>query len=82
MSEDKGKIYADINRLPKVSYEATTEILPILQEAAKEFPEISKYYIESKFSSDDRVSGGSFRYNQYVADVQKWQKKWLGSTKR
>ena len=35
MSENKGKIYDDINRLPKVSYEAIIEILGILQEAAK-----------------------------------------------
>ena len=81
MSENKGKIYDDINRLPKVSYEAIIEILGILQEAAKDFPEISRYYVESKFSSDDRVSGGRFRYEQYVYDMQKWQKKWLGSTK-
>ncbi len=82
MSESKGKIYEDINRLPKVSYEAANEIQDILQEAAKEFPEISRYYFESKFSSDDRVSGGRFKYEQYVYDVQKWQKKWLGSNKR
>ncbi len=82
MSEDAGKIYAEINRLPKVSYEAAIEILTILKEAGKEFPEVSKYYVESKFSSDNRVSGGRFKYEQYVYDVQKWQKKWLGSTKR
>ncbi len=81
MSEDKGKIYDSINHLPKVSYEATIDILAILQEATKELPDISKYYVESKFSADDRVSGGHFRYEQYVHDVQKWQKKWLGSTK-
>jgi hypothetical protein len=82
MTENSGKIYADINRLPRVSNEAAIEILTILQEAAKEFPDISKYYVESKFGSDDRVSGGGFRYLQYVYDVQKWQKKWLGSTKK
>ena len=80
MSEDKGKIYADINRLPKVSFEAANEILPILQEAAKEFPEISRFYAESN-DSGDRI-GGHFRYDQYVFAVQKWQKKWLGSIKR
>jgi hypothetical protein len=79
MFENKGKIYDDINRLPKVSNEGVMEIWGILQEAAKEFPNISKYYVESRFNSDDRVSGGGFRYEQYV---QKWQKKWLGSTKR
>jgi hypothetical protein len=82
MSEDKGKIYEDINRLPRVSNEAAIEILAILQEASKEFPDISKYYVESKFSSDNRVSGGCFRYEKYVYDVQRWQKKWIGSTKR
>jgi hypothetical protein len=82
MSESKGKIYEDINRLPSVSYECAIQISAILQEAAKEFPEISKYYVESKFSSDDRVSGCGFRYEQFVHDVQKWQKKWLGSTRR
>lgn len=81
MTENRGKIYDDINRLPKVSTEATIEILTILQEATKEFPDISKYF-ETKFSSDDRVSGGGFRYQQYVFDVQKWQKKWLGSPNR
>ena len=81
MTENRGKIYDDINRLPKVSNEAVIEILTILQEASKEFPDISKYYVESKLSSDDRVGGGSFRYLQYVYDVQKWQKKWLGSAK-
>jgi hypothetical protein len=82
MSENKGKIYDDINRLPSVSYECAIQISAILQEAVKEFPEISKYYVESKFNSDDRASGGGFRYQQYVYDVQKWQKKWIGSTKR
>ena len=82
MTENKGKIYDDINRLPKVSNEAIIEVLASLQEATKEFPEISKYYVESKFSSNDRVSNGGFNYQQYVFDVQKWQKKWLGSTKR
>ena len=78
MTENKGKIYDDINRLPRVSNEGVIEILAILQEATKEFPDISKYYI----SSDDRVGSGGFIYQQYVQDVQKWQKKWLGSTKR
>ena len=78
MREDKGRIYDKICRLPKVSYEATLEISLILQEAAKEIPIISKYY----FDTDDHVTGGHFRYEQYVQDVQKWQKKWLGSTKR
>ena len=82
MTENRGKIYDDINRLPKVSNEVAVEILKILQEAAKEFPDISKYYVESEFSSDDHVSGGHFRYEQYVYAVQKWQKKWLSSTKR
>ncbi len=82
MSGNKGKLFDDINRLPKVSYEAALEILAILQEASKEFPSISKYYAESKYSSDDRVSSGHFRYDQYVFDVQKWQNKWLGSVKR
>jgi hypothetical protein len=77
MSEAKGKIYDDINRLPKVSYEAVAEIAVILGEAAGEFPEISKFYV-----SDDRVGGGGFRYDQFVYAVQKWQKKWLGSHKR
>ena len=77
MREDKGKIYSDINRLPKVSYEATAEILVVLEEAAGEFPEISKFYV-----SGDRVGGGGFRYEQFVFAVQKWQKKWLGSAKR
>ena len=81
MTENRGKIYDEINRLPKVSNETAIEILAILQEATKEFPDISKYF-ESKFSADDRISGGGFRYQQYVQDVQKWQKKWLGSTKR
>jgi hypothetical protein len=74
MSEVKGKIYDDINRLPKVSNEATAEILVILQDAAKEFPEISKFYI-----SDERVGGGRFQYEQFVYAIQKWQRKWLGS---
>ncbi len=78
MAENKGKIYDDINRLPRVSNEAAIEILAILLEAAREFPDISKYYN----SSDDRVGSGNFRYEHYVYDVQKWQKKWLGSTKR
>ena len=73
MSEDKGKIYADINRLPKVSFEAAAEIQVVLEEAAGEFPEISKFYI-----SDDGVGGGGFRYDQFVFAVQKWRKKWLG----
>jgi hypothetical protein len=77
MSDEKGKIYEDINRLPKVSYEAAAQIADILQEAAKEFPEISKFY-----SSNDRPGSGSFRYDQFVFAVQKWQKKWLGSNKR
>jgi hypothetical protein len=77
MSECKGKIYDDINRLPKVSNEATSEILVILQEAAKEFPEISNYYV-----SDERVGVGRFQYEQFVFAIQKWQKKWLISTKR
>ncbi len=81
MTENRGKIYDDINRLPKVSNEAAIEILVILREASKEFPDISKYYVESKFSSDDHVSSGGFRYLQYVYDVQKWQKKWLGQAK-
>jgi hypothetical protein len=82
MTENKGKIYDDINRIPTVSNEDTLKILAILQEAAKEFPDISKYYVESKFGTGDRVSGGGFRYEQFVYDVQKWQKKWLGLTRR
>jgi len=82
MTENRGRIYDDINRLPRISNEDTIEILTILQEATKEFPDISKYYVESKFNSDDRASGGGFKYQQYVHDVQKWQKKWLISTKR
>jgi hypothetical protein len=82
MTENKGKIYDDINRLPGVSNEDAIRIWGILQEATKEFPDISKYYVESKFSSDDRIRGGGFRYEQYVYDVQKWQKKWLRSIKR
>ncbi len=82
MSEDKGKIYDKISRLPKVSNEALVEILMILQEAAKEIPNISKYYAEPKFDTDDRVSSGHFRYEQYVHDMQKWQQTWLGLIKR
>ena len=78
MTENKGKIYDVISRLPRVNIEEAWEVLAILQEASKEFPDISKYYV----SSDDRVGGGGFIYQQYVQDVQKWQKKWLGSTKR
>ena len=75
MIESKGKIYDDINRLPKVSNEAAMEIQGILEEAAAEFPDISKYYVDSEFHSDDRLSSGHFRYDQYVFAVQKWQKK-------
>ena len=82
MAENKGKIYDVINRLPRVNNEEALEVLAILQEATKEFPDISKYYVDSKFSSSDRVGGGGFRYEQFVYDVQKWQKKWLGSAKR
>jgi hypothetical protein len=82
MTENRGKIYDDINRLPKVSNEVAGEILEILREAAAEFPDISKYYVESEFTSDDRVTCGHFRYERYVYAVQKWQKKWLGPTKR
>jgi hypothetical protein len=82
VTETKGKIYDDINRIPGVSNEDVMTISMILQEAAKEFPDISKYYVESKIVSDDRVSSGGFKYQQYVFDIQKWQKKWLGSTKR
>lgn len=78
MSENTGKIYAVINRIPRVNNEEASEILAILQEATRDFPDISKYYV----SSDDRVGGGGFRYQQYVFDVQKWQKKWLGSIKQ
>lgn len=81
MEETKGKIFEEINRLPKVSFEAAVEISAILQKASTEFPVISRYFVESKFSSDDKVSGGHFRYDQFVFDVQKWQKKWLGSSK-
>jgi hypothetical protein len=77
MTESKGKIYDVINRLPRVNTEEALDVLAILQEAAKEFPDISKYYI----SSGDRVGSGGFKYQQYVQDVQKWQKKWLASTK-
>jgi hypothetical protein len=78
MAENKGKIYDVIIRIPRVNNEEALKVLTILDEASKEFPNISKYY----FSSDDRVGGGGFKYQQYVQDVQKWQKKWLGSTKR
>jgi hypothetical protein len=78
MTENKGKIYDVINRLPRVNNEEASEVLAILQEASKEFPDISKYYN----SSDDRVGGGGFKYQQYVQDVQKWRRNWLGSTKR
>jgi hypothetical protein len=81
MSEDKGKIYDKISRLPKVSNEALAEIFMIIQEATKEIPNISKYYVEPKFDTDDRLSSGHFRYEQYVHDVQKWQQTWLGLTK-
>ncbi len=77
MSEERGKIYADINRLPKVSYEAATEIQVILEEAAGEFPEISKFYV-----SNDSSGGGGFRYDQFVFAVQKWRNKWLGSLRK
>jgi hypothetical protein len=77
MTENKGKIYDIIIRIPRVNDEEALKVLAILQEASKEFPDISKYYV----SSDEHVSGG-FKYQQYVQDVQKWQKKWLGSTKR
>jgi hypothetical protein len=80
MTENKGKIYEVINRVPRVNHEEASEVLALLQEANKEFPEISKYYVESKSSSG--VVGGGFRYEQFVYAVQKWQKKWLGSTKR
>ena len=81
MTESKGKIYDVVNRIPRVNNEEASEVLAILQEATKEFPEISKYYVEPKFGSD-RVSGSGFRYEQFVYDVQKWQKKWLGTAKR
>jgi len=74
MSECKGRIYDVINRIPRVNNEEASEVQMVLREASEEFPDISKYYVESK--------GGSFRYEQFVYDVQKWQKKWLGSTKR
>lgn len=77
MGENNGKIYADINRLPQVSFEAAAEILPIIKTAAKEFPHISQYYV----SSEAHIGSGNFRYQQYVQDVQKWQKKWLGAGK-
>jgi hypothetical protein len=82
MSEDKGKIYHEISRLPQVSYEARIEISMILLEAAKEVPVISNYYVEPNFNTDDHMTGGHFRYEQYVHDIQKWQKKWFGTTKR
>ena len=82
MTESRGKIYDDVNRRPRVSNEVAMEILGILQKAAIEFPDISNYYVDSEFGSDDRASGGHFSYEQYVYAVQKWQKKWLGSTKR
>jgi hypothetical protein len=82
MNENRGKIFDVINRIPRVNNEEASEVLGILQEATKEFPDISKYYVESKFSSGDRVGAGGFRYEQFVYDVQKWQKKWLGSAKR
>jgi hypothetical protein len=78
MAENKGKIYDVVIRIPRVNNEEALKVLTILDEASKEFPNISKYY----FSSDDRVGGGSFKYQQYVQDAQKWQKKWLSSTKR
>jgi len=78
MTENKGKIYDVIIRIPRVNNEEALKVLTILEEASKTFPDISKYYI----SSDDRIGGGGFKYQQYVQDVQKWQKKWLGSTKR
>jgi hypothetical protein len=64
-----------------VNNEEASEVLAVLQDAAKEFPDISKYYAEKSISGD-RVGGGGFRYDQFVYDVQKWQKKWLGSSKR
>jgi hypothetical protein len=78
MAENKGKIYDVINRIPRVNNEEASEVSEILQKAIKEFPDISKYY----FNSDDCVGSGGFKYQQYVQDAQKWQKKWLGSTKR
>lgn len=77
MSENKGKIFDVINRIPRVNNEEAYAVLAVLQEAAKEFPDISKYYAEKLGSGS-----GGFRYDQFVYDVQKWQKKWLGSTKR
>ncbi len=77
MSENKGKIYDVIVRIPRVNSEESSKVLEFLQEASKEFPDISRYYV----SSDDHVGDGVFRYQQYVLDVQKWQKKWLGSPK-
>ena len=78
MAENKGKIYEVIIRIPRVNNEEASRVLAILQEASKDFPDISKYYS----SSDDHIGGGGFKYQQYVQDVQKWQKKWLSSTKR
>ncbi len=77
MSENRGKIYDVVIRIPRVNSEEASRVLELLQEASKEIPNISRYYV----SSDDRMGGGVFRYQQYVLDVQKWQKKWLGSTK-
>ncbi len=77
MSESRGKIYDVIKRIPRVNSEEASKVVELLQEASKEFPDISRYFV----SSDDRVGGGGFRYQQYVLDVQKWRKKWLGSTK-
>ncbi|NLE06261.1 MAG: hypothetical protein GX638_15855 [Crenarchaeota archaeon] len=81
MSESKGKIFENINRLPIVSFEASDKIFKILQEAAIEFPEISKFYVDSN-SSVDRLGAGHFRYDQFVFAVQKWQKKWIGISKK
>ncbi len=77
MFENRGRIYDVINRIPRVNSEEGSEVLELLKEASREFPDISKYYV----SSDDRVGGGGFSYQQYVQDVQKWQRKWLGSTR-
>jgi len=71
MAEDRGKIYDAVNRIPRVNSEEASEVLAVLQEATKEFPDISKYYVETKSGS----GGGGFRYEQFVYDVQKWQKK-------
>jgi len=78
MAENKGKIYDVIIRIPRVNEEEALKVREILKEASKDFPDISKYY----FSSDDRVGSGGFRYQQYVQDVQKWERKWLGANKR